>query len=290
MSVAACGPRLSFLPAGVLFDQRLSLRAMQVLAVLCCSTDGNGICTRSQVKIAEQLKIARATVYRSIEALVRAGWLEKVAGVRPDGGRCSYTYRVINQGKDAELFASAEEPRHVHADRAQAQKMDRVKGQAMPAKEGSYNNESLKTKEEEDGTGTEEAAGANFLPYQQAAAAGRYRRACAKFLGSLGLSPEFLRGGFDPVMGWFAAGCHLEMDVKPAILKVMARAPEPPRSLHYFSRAVVAAKKSREECADIPAEFIPDGKVSAVRRERAQERGRAGCLAAIEEVCGGFGT
>jgi len=93
--------RYSIIPAGAIIDQLLEPRDLQVLCLLGRHTKQNGWCRRSQVRMARELRCGRATVQRSIERLVDAGWLEKRLlgrdGVEPDATKqpsSIYAYRV----------------------------------------------------------------------------------------------------------------------------------------------------------------------------------------------------
>jgi hypothetical protein len=92
------GPRLSIIPAGAIFDHSLEPRDMHVLNLLGCYTDKAGWCRRSQVKMAKQLNCGRSSVQRSLDNLVKAGWVEKK---RPPWSNAegpastSYMYRVV---------------------------------------------------------------------------------------------------------------------------------------------------------------------------------------------------
>jgi predicted transcriptional regulator len=92
------GPRLSIIPAGAIFDRSLEPRDMHVLNLLGCYTDKQGWCRRSQVKMAKQLNCGRSSVQRSLDNLIKAGWVEKK---RPPWSNAegppsnSYMYRVV---------------------------------------------------------------------------------------------------------------------------------------------------------------------------------------------------
>lgn len=92
------GPRLSITPAGAIFDRTLEPRDLHVLNLLGCYTDKSGWCRRSQVKMAVQLACGRASVQRSLERLVTAGWVEKKRppyGSQTEQPSNSYMYRVV---------------------------------------------------------------------------------------------------------------------------------------------------------------------------------------------------
>ncbi|MFS8182143.1 helix-turn-helix domain-containing protein [Pseudovibrio denitrificans] len=286
-------PRLSFIPAGVFEDRRLKPRDIQVLGVLCCSTDGNGVTYRSQVKIARQLEVARSTVQKSIGNLVKAGWLKVMAGIRPDGGSCSHTYRVMRALKEEEEEQGdliEDIPHTAHVNELKALRENR---QALPPQIGTYKNESLKPKEEEDKAAASRSLCENASPLSKAPtiadrAGQRFVEGCSRFLQSLGLDPTTaqVRGGLNPVWGWLIHGCDLEKDVKPTIAHVLGRAPEQPRSLNYFTRAILAAKRSREELGKIEGRFIPDGSKAKAARARDLDRSAERCRAAITKVFG----
>jgi len=105
-------PRLSITPAGAIFDQSLEPRDQHVLNLLGCYTDKAGWCRRSQVKMAKQLKCGRASIQRSLDRLVEAGWVEKKRPPwsNPDGQPSnSYMYRVVLDRDDFVLPDGSEE-------------------------------------------------------------------------------------------------------------------------------------------------------------------------------------
>ena len=98
-------PRLSIIPAGAVTDSALEPRDLQLLCLLGRHTDQQGWCSRSQVKMADELNCGRATVQRSLERLYEAGWVQKKRrGPEPDSTTqpsASYAYRVILDRDDA---------------------------------------------------------------------------------------------------------------------------------------------------------------------------------------------
>jgi hypothetical protein len=100
--------RYSVIPAGAVTDARLEPRDLQVLCLLGRHTNDNGWCRRSQVRMARELRCGRASLQRSIERLVEAGWLEKKLlgrdGIEPDPEKqpsSIYAYRVCLDNDDA---------------------------------------------------------------------------------------------------------------------------------------------------------------------------------------------
>lgn len=278
---AGSGPRISFVPAGVYADQSLMPRDRDVLGVLCASTNKAGRCYRSQVKIAELLGVARSTVYRAIKRLIKAGWLECFNGKRADGGRCSYTYRVINKAvpspKQMDLFEAEDE--------AVSQECS-TEGQGMPSQAGIYN-ESLKTNI--DDRALNEAPEAAVEPEEARAlpdtkAAKRFMKGVEALLATVGLSVSRLRGGTNPAIGWFVRGCNLEQDVHTAVREVAGRAPGTIYSLNYFTRAVLSAQKARLEISEVCGKYERLGEKAARSRARKLEKEQQGCLNAIAEL------
>ena len=279
-------PRISFVPAGVYADQSLMPRDRDVLGVLCSSTDGNGICYRSQVKIAQLLGVARSTVYRAISRLMASGWLMRNKGLRPDGGRCSYTYKVINKDvpvpDQMDLFAADIEDGHVSAGCS----IDR---QGMPAQTGIYKNESLKTIDIDDEAAASGSDLAKSVPQTasdlpESEPVRRFMRGVCALLSSVGLDVEGLRGGVNPAIGWFVKGCDLEQDVSVAVREVAGRAPGVIHSLNYFTSAVLSAHKTRLEVTEIYGKYQRLGEKAAQKRARQEERERESCHAAIAQL------
>jgi hypothetical protein len=93
-------PRFSIIPAGAVTDRSLEPRDLQVLCLLGRHTDKAGWCTRSQVKMAQELDCSRGSVQNSLDRLSVAGWIEmkrrdvevEQAGKQPSR---SYAYRVL---------------------------------------------------------------------------------------------------------------------------------------------------------------------------------------------------
>lgn len=106
-------PRLSIIPAGAVTDPALEPRDLQLLCLLGRHTDQQGWCSRSQVKMADELNCGRATVQRSLERLYDAGWVQKKRrGPEAESTSqpsASYAYRVIldrdDEGNDHALRA-----------------------------------------------------------------------------------------------------------------------------------------------------------------------------------------
>jgi DNA-binding transcriptional MocR family regulator len=120
------GPRLSIIPAGAVFDQRLEGRDLQVLGLLGCYTDKLGWCRRSQVKMAQQINCGRSSVQRSLDRLVDAGWVEKkrrdAAGKVDETSQpsASYAYRVVLD-RDDFAFENATRDREEDGDDSHAE-------------------------------------------------------------------------------------------------------------------------------------------------------------------------
>lgn len=93
-------PRFSIIPAGAVTDRSLEPRDLQVLCLLGRHTDKAGWCTRSQVRMAQELDCSRGSVQNSLDRLSSAGWIEmkrrdtevEQAGKQPSR---SYAYRVL---------------------------------------------------------------------------------------------------------------------------------------------------------------------------------------------------
>jgi len=73
--------RFSIIPAQAVTDKDLSANAFRVLCLLGRHTNDAGWCSRSQVKMARELGIGRATVYDAVELLYQRQYLER----RPNG-------------------------------------------------------------------------------------------------------------------------------------------------------------------------------------------------------------
>lgn len=87
-------PRLSIIPAGAVFDTRLSATDLRVLAVLGTHTDKRGWCFPKQKAVAERIGVARTTVTAAIKKLVECGWVKKKPRFRAGGGKTTCLYQV----------------------------------------------------------------------------------------------------------------------------------------------------------------------------------------------------
>lgn len=88
--------RFSIIPAWIVTDPRLKGRDLQVLCLLGRHTSSrHGWCRRSQVKMAEELSLARSTVQASIDRLVEIGGVERRVVVSESGRDSAHWYRVI---------------------------------------------------------------------------------------------------------------------------------------------------------------------------------------------------
>lgn len=289
------GSRLSIIPAGVFGDLTLRPRDIQVLGLLCCTTDGNGLTYRSQVKMARQLGVVRYTIQKAISNLVAAGWLKILRGERPDGGDCSHTYKVINKQQvdcaEPDLMESGPFGVHVAARKGKETRKNR---QGVPPELDTYKNESLIPKDEEEQTAASRSlpggAEASEQPCEDVEGIGqRFIEPLRGFLRKIGLDPTAgrLRGGLEPAWGWAVNGCDLDLDVKPTVQMVLEAAPDPVRSLNYFTRAVLSAKNSRLEQGRLDPKFIPDGRKAAQARARKCAADELATNAAIDRVFGG---
>lgn len=109
------GPRFSVIPAGAIFDRTLEARDLQVLALLGCHTDKAGWCSRSQVKMAQQLGCSRGSIQNSLDRLCESDWVQKKrrdleveeAGKHPSR---AYAYRVLLDRDDYAFESAAQQP------------------------------------------------------------------------------------------------------------------------------------------------------------------------------------
>lgn len=73
------GPRYSIIPADAVTDRRLEPVDLRVLCLLGRHTNDAGWCSRSQVKMARELGIGRATLQRGLKRLIECGYVEQRA-------------------------------------------------------------------------------------------------------------------------------------------------------------------------------------------------------------------
>lgn len=97
-------PRLCITPYAAALDQRLERGDLAVLMLLGGHIDSDGWCSRSQVRMAKQLRCGRATVQRAIRRLVETGYVEQRAMVRENGATRASEYRVLLDGARPAAF------------------------------------------------------------------------------------------------------------------------------------------------------------------------------------------
>lgn len=109
--------RFSVIPGGAVTDRRLEPRDLQVLALIGRHTRNGGWVFRSQVKMARELSCGRASIQRSLDRLIDAGWMERRLrgrdGTPPDGSKqpfAAYFYRpVFDNVVPEECFSTFED-------------------------------------------------------------------------------------------------------------------------------------------------------------------------------------
>jgi hypothetical protein len=92
-------------------------------------------------------------------------------------------------------------------------------------------------------------------------------------------NPNWL-GNYGPVQAWMNAGCDPEMDIYPAVRRLMATrgAQGPPGSLNYFTRAVMQSKADRQA---VPSEVSPNARQPTNRPNFRSEPSGPGAAAAL---------
>ncbi|SEH51544.1 hypothetical protein SAMN05216228_100231 [Rhizobium tibeticum] len=99
--------RLSIIPGWIVTDARLKGKDLQVLCLLGRHTSNkDGWCRRSQVKMAGELTCSRSTIQASLDRLVDMGVIEKRIVTSPDGRDSAHRYRVIYD-REPESFANS---------------------------------------------------------------------------------------------------------------------------------------------------------------------------------------
>ncbi len=78
-----------------IYSSDLPHRARTVYMYLKDRTNKDGTCGRTIRTIAGELKLPRATVFRALNDLCKAGLLEKEDCWRENGGRTSNLYRLL---------------------------------------------------------------------------------------------------------------------------------------------------------------------------------------------------
>jgi hypothetical protein len=141
--------RYSIIPGGAVTDPNISMRDLQVLALLGRHTDKKGWCWRSQVEMAQELRCGRATISRSIKRLVDAGWLEaeplpRGKTVLQEGEQpfSAFKYRVkIDRDDEEENELGQDVPNngHPHVDGSKnGQGVPTAGGQGVPTQMGTH--------------------------------------------------------------------------------------------------------------------------------------------------------
>jgi len=289
MPCSAKGPRFAWVSGDAIFDPDLTRLDIVVFAALATFADKNGFCVRSQVKLANELRMARTTLIRSIKRLVASGWLLITKGERPDGGRCSHTYRVLRKKTgEAEPELEASSPP------ARSRDFELQNGHGLSHTRNNHKNNLQKTKKEEDKPaestadleqGREGDGDRNPVPEQDGRAQGEggktgtedaerqyvERAVQALALVGLDLTSGDLHGGAGPLSAWYRAGYDLQHDILPAVLRVLKKAPSRVRSLKYFNRAVMAAHRARLDAAQRCTRDVLD-LGSTTKRDLAHQR------------------
>lgn len=78
-----------------IYSSDLPHRARAVYMYLKDRTNKDGICLPSIRTIAGELRLSRATVFRALDDLCKAGLLTKEERWRENGGRSSNLYRLL---------------------------------------------------------------------------------------------------------------------------------------------------------------------------------------------------
>lgn len=140
------GPRFSIMPGWVFTDSRFKPMDIRVLGMLGRHIDKAGWCTRSQVRLAKEMGVARSTVQSSLRRMCAIGVVQKRENQTADGRDCSHDWRIIFDNEEAEKGAESpiDTPAGISAPPAAISA-----GPADPAP-APYKNVPLKTKERED--------------------------------------------------------------------------------------------------------------------------------------------
>lgn len=301
------GPRYAIIPADAVTDEKLSGPDLKVLALLGRHIDRRGWCVRSQGRMADELRIARGTLQRSLGRLVDASYVEVSHEKRRDGGQAANRYRVIldedARADQLDLFFGADAVRPARS-AGREESVGREAPPASPAghplphpgkappaspRRGTHMNDPFETSPSDSRAqprGAIHGDPANdlapFLP--DAVPVGRDvdGRALAEQLrGAAGTAinsahPAFLN--LAEPYGWLAAGCDLTLDVIPTLAGVAARHSGPPvRSWRYFAGAVTEARDRRLSAAR-PA--VPSTQIMTLAGEPDGPRPPAGRFAA----------
>lgn len=78
-----------------IYSSDLPHRARTVYMYLKDRTNKDGICWPSIRTIARELELSRATVYRALDDLCKAGLLTREQRWRENGGRTSNLYKIV---------------------------------------------------------------------------------------------------------------------------------------------------------------------------------------------------
>lgn len=78
-----------------IYSSDLPHRARAVYMYLKDRTNKDGICWPSIRTIARELRLSRATVYRALDDLCKAGLLTREQRWRENGGRTSNLYKIV---------------------------------------------------------------------------------------------------------------------------------------------------------------------------------------------------
>lgn len=104
-----------------------------------------------------------------------------------------------------------------------------------------------------------------------------------RVLGAMGLTRDdgTWRGDYGPIQGWLAAGADVDIDILPTVRRLMGNRTSagPPRSLAYFTEAVLETAVTRTRIPELPnARHAPSG------AERRQQQPRNGFAVLADEI------
>lgn len=250
--------QFAMVPALAITDSRLKSIDIRVLAALAINADKDGLVVRSQIRLANELGIARSTLQRSLDCLKIAGWLTVEHQSRPDGGTCSCRY-FIQRDHDPESSSNAADFEAGHA---------ACGVQPLPPSHGMQKNRHNKTKPKKPKDGNKRNTYAKPLRFisqtilegteeEKQAERRVYVDMVSEKLRRIGLDldtiPNSQAGSV--LQSWYDQEFHPELDVVPKVAELLLQMTAPPRSLAYFTSAIRNSHLTR---AKFEADALPD--------------------------------
>jgi len=239
--------QFAMVPGLAIMDGRLKNMDVRVLAALAINADKSGLVVRSQVRLANELGIARSTLHKSITRLKDTGWLISEQQSRPDGGNCSSRY-FIQRDFDPDDAENSTSERAGPADQG---------GPPLSPNGDTQKNKPTYTKfkKPEDGRNLQVQH-----PHQRsdqtltsngkentAASYRTYKAMVKKTFENLSLDTTSMipKRTEETLINWYEEQFHPELDIAHKVAELYLELESPPISLAYFTNAIRNSHRTR---------------------------------------------